>query len=59
MRRGRALVGLALALVLALAPALARADFKWGERFQHQAHADQMQAKGKQTPACRACHQLD
>jgi hypothetical protein len=38
---------------------LAHADFKWGERFVHQFHAAQMQAKGQQSPRCNVCHLLD
>jgi hypothetical protein len=38
---------------------LAHAQFKWGERFEHQAHADRMAKKGKGSPSCVACHPLD
>src|SRR4051812_26613066 len=32
--------------------------WQWGERYNHAAHAQKLQAKGKSEVACSSCHQL-
>jgi hypothetical protein len=38
---------------------MARADWKWGDRYSHAGHADRMRQKGQTSPACKSCHSLD
>jgi hypothetical protein len=52
----RALAALAL---MAAAAAPVRAEWGWGQRYSHAAHAQKMAARGQKPPGCMSCHSLD